>query len=78
MSLSQRWRSEETILGKITHKYLSVALAIAGTVPELLMWFGTLPQGVVPQYFWTIGLIAGSIAKIAGKLTMKQNCEKSV
>lgn len=78
MSLHERWQAEETNFGKIFHRYVSVILAIAGTIPELLMWFGTLPQGTVPQNFWTIGIVAGSLAKIIGKLTMKQNCHQSV
>ena len=71
MSLKERWNAEETDLGKFVHKYVSVALAILGAVPELLIWFGTLPPGTVPQNFWTIGIVAGSLAKIGGKLTAK-------
>lgn len=67
MTLKERWKAEETDLGTFVHKYLSMALAILGAVPELLIWFGTLPPGTVPQGFWTAGIVAGSIAKLAGK-----------
>lgn len=70
MTLRDRWNAEETNLGKFVHKYLSIALAILGAVPELLIWLGTLPPGTVPQNFWTIGIIAGSAAKLLGKLAM--------
>lgn len=73
MSLKQRWQAEETLFGKIFHRYVSLILAIAGAAPEVLMWYGALPANTVPQYFWTIGIAAGSIAKVAGKLTMNKN-----
>jgi len=72
MTLKERWKAEETEFGKIVHKYVSIVLAILGGVPELLIWFGTLPAGSVPQGFWTIGIIAGSAAKLLGKTVMNK------
>lgn len=74
MTLKERWDADETKFGKILHKYVSVILAVLGAVPELLIWFGTLPPGAVPQGFWTAGIVAGSIAKLAGK-TVFNKCE---
>ena len=67
MTLKERWKAEETDLGKFVHKYLSIILAALGAAPEILIWAGTLPPGTVPQNFWTAGLIAGTLAKIVGK-----------
>jgi hypothetical protein len=72
MSLKEKWNAEETQLGKFVHKYLSIALTIMGAMPELLMWFGTLPPGTVPQGFWTFGIVAGGLAKIIGKTQMNK------
>lgn len=71
MTFKERWNAEETKLGAFVHKYVSIALLAAGAAPEILIWAGTLPQGTVPQNFWTVGLILGSLAKIGGKLTVK-------
>lgn len=72
MTLREKWDAEETDFGKFVHKYVSIALAVLGAVPELLIWFGTLPPGSVPQNFWTIGIIAGSAAKLLGKTVMNK------
>jgi hypothetical protein len=66
------WQAEESAFGKFLHKYVSIGILICGAIPEVLIWAGTLPQGVVPQGFWTFGLIAGAIAKAAGKLTLNK------
>lgn len=71
MTFQERWNAEESLIGKIAHKYISILLVICGTAPELLSWFGMLPTGTVPQGFWTAGLIAGILAKVGGKLTVK-------
>jgi len=73
MTLKDRWRAEETKLGKFVHQYLSLALAALGAVPEVLIWFGTLPPGTVPQNFWTIGIVAGSVVKLVGKTVMNKS-----
>lgn len=72
MNLKERWNAEETKIGAFIHKYVSIIVLAAGVAPEILIWAGTLPPGTVPQGFWTAGLVLGAIAKIGGKLTVKQ------
>lgn len=66
-----RWNAECTTIGRFIHKYVSLIIIAAGCGPDLLIWVGTLPAGTVPEWFMTAGIIAGSIAKIGGKLTVK-------
>lgn len=69
--IKDRWNAECTTIGKFIHKYVSLIILAASCGPDILIWAGTLPVGTVPNWFLTAGLIAGTVAKVGGKLTVK-------